>query len=66
MDERNAILAALNALGEKIIALESERDTQKMFREIAESKVEQLQAENDRLNRTLTRVQNYADRMEEK
>lgn len=65
MDERNAILAALNALGEKIIALESERDTQKMFREIAESKVEQLQAENDRLNRTLTRVQNYADRMEE-
>ena len=66
MDEKNAVLAALNALGEKIIALESERDTQKMFREIAESKVEQLQAENDRLNRTLTRVQNYADRMEEK
>ena len=65
MGERNAVLAALNALGEKIIALESARETQKMYREIAESKVATLQAENDRLNRTLARVQNYADRMEE-
>lgn len=66
MEEKNAVLAALKALGDKIIALEEERDTQKMYREIAENKLEVLQTENDRLHRTLASVQAYVDRMEEK
>ena len=66
MNEKNAVLAALKALGEKIIALEDERDTQKMHREIAESKVAVLQAENDRLKRTVESVQSYVDEMEVK
>lgn len=66
MNEKNAVLAALKALGEKLIALEDERDTQKMHREIAESKVKLLQAENDKLKRTLASVQSYVDEMEEK
>ncbi len=65
MEEKNAVLAALKALGDKIIALEEERDTQKMYREIAESKVAKLEAENDKLNRTLASVHSYMDRMEE-
>ena len=65
MEEKNYVLATLKALGEKIIALEEERDTQKMWREIAENKVEVLQTENDKLNRILANVQNYVDRMEE-
>lgn len=64
MEEKNAVLAALKALGDKIIALEEERDSQRMWREIAESKVEVLQAENDKLNRTLTDVQHYIEQME--
>lgn len=65
MEEKNSVLAALKALGDKIIALEDERDTQKMYREIAENKVEVLQAENDKLNRKLADVQHYIERMEE-
>lgn len=64
MEEKNAVLAALNALGEKIIALEDERDTQKMYREIAENKLEVLQAENDKLHRKLEEVHAYIARME--
>lgn len=64
MEEKNAVLAALKALGDKIIALEEERDTQKMFREIAENKVEVLEVENAKLNRMLTDVQTYIERME--
>lgn len=63
--EKNAVLAALKALGDKIITLEDELDTQKMYREIAESKLEVLQTENDKLNRMLANVQNYVDRIEE-
>lgn len=66
MEEKNYVLATLKALGEKIIALEEERDTQKMWREIAENKVEVLQTENDKLNRMLADVHAYVDRMEEK
>ena len=66
MDEKNAVLAALNALGEKIIALEEERDSQKLFREIAENKVEVLQHENEQLHCKLSEVRDYIKRMEEK
>ena len=65
MEEKNSVLAALKALGDKIISLENERDTQQMYREIAESKLEVLQAENDKLNRMLADVQHYIERMEE-
>lgn len=65
MEEKNAVLAALKALGEKIIALEEERDSQKLFREIAEDKVAKLQVENDKLNRLLANVHSYVERMEE-
>ena len=66
MEEKNAVLTALKALGEKINSLEYERDTQKMYREIAENKLKVLQTENDRLNRMLADVQGYIERMEEK
>ena len=66
MEEKNAVLAALKALGEKIIALEEERDSQKLFRELAEDKVKVLQAENDKLNRMLADVQHFIERMEGK
>lgn len=65
MDEKNNVLAALKALGEKIIALEEECNSQKLFREIAEDKAAKLQAENDRLNRKLEEVHAYIKRMEE-
>ena len=65
MEEKNSVLAALKALGDKIISLEDERDTQRMYREIAESKLEVLQAENNKLNRTLADVQHYIEQMEE-
>lgn len=65
MEEKNAVLAALEALGDKIISLEEERDTQRMYREIAETKIEVLQTENDKLNRMLANVQHYVDQMEE-
>lgn len=65
MEEKSAVLAVLKALGDKIIALEEYRDTEKMFREIAENKLEALQAENDRLSRMLADVQTYVDRLEE-
>lgn len=64
MEEKNAVLAALEALGDKIISLEEERDTQRMYREIAETKLEALQTENDKLNRMLANVQHYVDQME--
>ena len=64
MEEKNAVLAALKALGDKIISLEDERDTQKMFREIAEEKVEVLQSENEKLNRMLAEVRAYVARLE--
>lgn len=63
MEEKNAVLAALKALGEKIISIEEERDSQKTWREIAENKVRELTAENDKLNRKLAEVQNYIERM---
>lgn len=66
MEEKNAVLAALKALGEKIIALEEERDSQKLFRELAEDKVKALQAENDKMNRMLADVHAYIERMEGK
>lgn len=66
MEEKNSVLAVLKALGDKIIVLEEELDTQKMWREIAENKVEVLQTENDKLNRMLADVHAYADRLEEK
>lgn len=66
MEEKNAVLAALKALGEKIIALEEERDSQKLFREIAESKVAGLEAENAKLIHTLDEVRAYVARMEGK
>lgn len=66
MEEKNSVLAVLKALGDKIIALEEELDTQKMWREIAENKVEVLQTENNKLNNMLTDVHAYIDRMEEK
>lgn len=66
MEEKNAVLAALKALGDKIIALEEERDSQKLFREIAEDKLEVLQTENEKLNSMLADVQHYIERMEEK
>ena len=66
MDEKNAVLAALKALGDKIIALEEERDSQRLFREIAENKVEVLQVENDKLARKLADVHAYIERMEGK
>ena len=66
MEEKNAVLAALKALGDKIIALEEERDSQKLFREIAEDKVAKLEAENDKLNRLLANVHSYVERMEGK
>lgn len=66
MEEKNAVLAALNALGEKIIALEEECNSQKLFRDIAEDKVKTLQAENDKLIRKLDEVRAYIARMEGK
>ena len=66
MEEKNAVLAALKALGEKIIALEEERDSQKLYREIAESKVAVLEAENAKLIHTLDEVRAYVARMEGK
>lgn len=66
MEEKNAVLAALKALGDKIIALEEERDSQKLFREIAEDKASKLEAENNRLNRMLADVQHFIERMEGK
>lgn len=66
MEEKNAVLAALKALGDKIIALEEERDTQKLYREIAENTVKTLQAENEKLNHTVEDVHSYVARMEEK
>lgn len=66
MEEKNAVLAALKALGDKIIALEEECDTQKLFREIAEDKAAKLEAENNKLNRMLADVQHYIERMEGK
>lgn len=66
MEEKNSVLAVLKALGDKIIVLEEELDTQKMWREIAENKVTELQTENNKLNSMLTEVHTYIDRMEEK
>lgn len=66
MEEKNAVLTALKALGDKIIAVEEERDTHKFYREIAEEKVEVLQAENNKLNRMLADVHSYIERLEEK
>ena len=66
MEEKNTVLAVLKALGEKIIALEEERDSQKLFRDLAEDKVKTLQAENDKLNRLLANVHSYVERMEGK
>ena len=66
MEEKNAVLAALKALGDKIITLEEERDSQKIFREIAENKVEALEIENAKLSRKLDEVRAYIARMEGK
>ena len=66
MEDKNAVLAALKALGEKIIALEEERDSQKLFREIAESKVAGLEAENAKLIHKLDEVRAYVAKMEGK
>lgn len=66
MEEKNPAFAVLKALGDKIIALEEERDTQKLYREIAENKLEAVQAENNRLQQMLADVPKYVDRMEEK
>lgn len=66
MEEKNAVLAALKALGEKIIALEEERDSQKLFREIAENKVVVLESENSKLIHKLDEVRAYVARMEGK
>lgn len=66
MEEKNAVLAALKALGDKIIALEEECSAEKLYRELAENKVEALKAENEKLNRMLADVQHYIERMEGK
>jgi hypothetical protein len=62
MEEKNAVLAALKALGDKIIALEEERDTQKMYREIAETKIEVLETENEKLRNKLYAVETFIEK----
>lgn len=64
MEEKNAVLAALKALGDKIITLEDERDTMKLYRDIAEDKIAKLEAENAAMRHKLCQVNDYIESME--
>lgn len=62
MEEMKGTAYAINALGNAIAQLEQDLYYEKLRRENAENRFEQLQAENDRLTKKLNAVDAFIER----
>lgn len=66
MEEKNALIAAFEALGEKISRLERELELANMCKETAQNKATRLEGENEQLRKKLDSVNDYIKEMEGK
>lgn len=62
MEEMKGTAYAINAIGNAIAQLEQDLYYERMRRENAENRCEQLQAENDRLSKKLNAVDAFIER----